>query len=235
MRTMTSAVSLALAVFLFVGFTVSDEKKPEGKKIEAKAQPRTSAATIDFAKDLGLGFSGLTSLGTRIEQARMQTDPVGLALAAQELAVAEKVSGKCTSLRAEALIKEAVTLAKLRFVPAEINAVQLLVGTKGEELNGVAEKAEKVLAAIKKAREQGEQTRGITGQLHVDSRVNVYIRVSVNGRYVGIIPPMGDIYPWVGDSPWQTTVVSAISVDGSLTWGPILISREVRSHRWILH
>src|SRR4051794_77505 len=65
--------------------------KGGGKKvIESKGEAKPSAVTVDFAKSLGLDFPVLTGLGARIEQARDQGDPVGLAAAARELAVAEE-------------------------------------------------------------------------------------------------------------------------------------------------
>src|SRR5262249_14902491 len=72
-------------------------------KIETKSKAAETALTVDFAKELGLSFPTLTTLGARIEQARQQADPVALGLAARELKVAEKVSGKQAAVTADKL------------------------------------------------------------------------------------------------------------------------------------
>ena len=67
----------------------------------------TCACPIKFRRDLNLPFASLSTLGVRIDAARRAGDPVTLAHAASELAVAEKVSGKVTTLTSSQLIEEA--------------------------------------------------------------------------------------------------------------------------------
>src|SRR5262249_38409355 len=138
-------------------------------KIETKSKAAETALTVDFAKELGLSFPTLTTLGARIEQARQQADPVALGLAARELKVAEKVSGKQAAVTADKLAEEAVEMARQRFNKAELLAVAMLTGEAGKKLIEIAEKA-------------GEKSRGIQRQLHADSRVNATIDVFVDGR-----------------------------------------------------
>jgi hypothetical protein len=202
-----------------------DTKVPKkATKIETKSKAGESALTVDFAKELGLGFPTLTTLGARIEQARQQADPIALALAARELQVAEKVSGKQAAVKADKLTEEAVKMAKQRYNSAELKAVAMLTGEAGTKLAEYAEEA---------ARKEAEKTRGIQRQLHADSRVNATIDVFVDGRYIGTMGPFGDLYRWIGQSPWETTYLRAQSRDGR-TWHHAARGPHGNYH-WILY
>ena len=205
----------------------------KGAKLESKAGTAPSALTVCFTKELGLGFPSLATLGVRIEQARDQADPVCLALAGRELAVAEKVSGKQASVKADDLLKEAVELAKLRSDPAELKAVALLAGKMGGDLTALAMRAEKTLAEAKKDRESGVKTRGIMGELHTDSRVNATISVYVDGRFMGTMGPFGDLYTFIGQTAGETTYLQARSRDGRV-WN-LNVRRAVNNEHWILY
>lgn len=202
-------------------------------KLESKAEQGKSALTVNFAKELDLGFPSLATLGARIEQARSQSDPVSLAFAARELAVAEKVSGKQAAVTSGELIKEAIETAKHRYDATELKALALIADKSSKELKGLAEKAHVAAVEAQKARESGEKTRGIQGRLHADSRVGTTIDVFVDGRHVGTMRPFGDIFPYIGQTPWETTYLSARSRDGR-SW-----SRAVRGatgdYHWILY
>src|SRR5262249_23043919 len=91
--------------------------------VTSKSAKRQTAATINFRKELKLPFDSLSTLGSRIYAARRLPDPVALAHAASELAVAEKVSGKQASLTSKMLAKEAAELAGMRRQEQELNAV----------------------------------------------------------------------------------------------------------------
>jgi len=207
-------------------------KKGEAKHIEGKKESATPAASVNFTKDLGLDFPSLTTLGARIDAARQVADPVALAALGQELAIAEKVSGKTASVKAADINKEAAELATVRFNAAELKAVSHYTGDK--DLLAVADKAAKDEQAAIKARESGEKSRGIQGTLHVDSRVKgVSINVYVDGRYVGTVPPYGDRYYYIGQTAGETTFLSARSVDGSMSWrNPV--GRAVGDFHWTL-
>jgi hypothetical protein len=74
---------------------------------------------------------------------------------------------------------------------------------------------------------------GINGECHVDSRVDMSIRVYINGRYVGTMGPFGDIFPLVRDFPEEITDLYAVSADGRFTWSR-RVSGSHRSYHWIL-
>src|SRR5262249_25262355 len=117
-RPAAKAALLALFAFTPLGLGGQPEKigGPEDDKqvVESKAEQRAAAAATDFRKQLKLPFASLATLGGRIDAARRDGDPVALAHAASELAVAEKVSGKKADLTSTAVLKEAAELAKLR-------------------------------------------------------------------------------------------------------------------------
>jgi WD40 repeat protein len=206
----------------------------KGKAIETKGQPRPSAAAVDFARQLGLGFPSLLTLGARIEAARRQGDPCGLAAAARELAAAEKAAGKRAAVAADGLTAEAVRLAKFRFRTAEMKAVaDLAGGAAGQQLLAASRQAEEWAARAKKDRAQGVKSRGIEGVAHIDSRVNVWLRVRVNGIDVGTLEPLGDLRAPVHDRPWDTTFLYAESDDGRV-WQAEVTGKQAGYH-WILH
>jgi hypothetical protein len=220
-------------------WAMSGEKggQPQAKAIELKdtAKQQDSAAAVNFAKAFGLSFESLNTLGSRIDTARRQADPVSLASAAHELAVAEQVSGKKASLTADTVLKEAADLAKMRLDPAEIKAVSLLAhGHESivKDLTTAGAKAEKAEKERIAASKEGTKTRGIMGTLHADSRVNATIFVYVDGRFVGSMGPFGDIYPYIGQTAWETTFLFARSNDGR-TWNRN-IGSAVNNYHWIL-
>ncbi len=77
-----------------------------------------------------------------------------------------------------------------------------------------------------------DEEPGIDGECHVDSRVNAYIRVYINGRYRGTIPPWGDIYPLVRDCHGVTDLYAETEC-GRWSW-----SRRVYggcdNYHWVL-
>jgi hypothetical protein len=218
---------LAVAACLCASTTQLAAQGDKGKEVkgkgETKGEQKPSAAGVDFAKELGLAFPTLVGIGGRIEEARQRPDPVGLAAAARELAAAEKASGKTATFKAEQLMKEAIDLAKLRYDADELKAVADLVGAKnGKDLMELAKKAEKA-----------EGHRGIRGQVHFDSRVNVSINCYVNGRYVGTMNNFGDLRYQVGDGPNDTTILEARAADGRY-WS-YQVSNNVNNFHWILN
>src|SRR4051794_3944510 len=75
--------------------------KDDKQDVRSRAEMRTSAAAANFGKQLNLPFPSLHTLGSRIDAARRAHDPVALAHAASELAVAEKVAGKKADLTSD--------------------------------------------------------------------------------------------------------------------------------------
>jgi len=168
------------------------EEAGEAQTIESKATDSPSAVSIDFRRVLGLSFDSLATLGVRIDQARNADDPVGLAIAANELAVAEKVSGKQAPETAENLTVEAIEWCKLRDDAQELSALSLLTtGEVSKELATLAAKSKKRQSEEIAAAKSGEKTRGITRQLVVTSEAEVPVRIFVNGRQVGTVRPFG--------------------------------------------
>lgn len=206
--------------------------KKGGRSFEAKGEKRTPATTIDFQNSLGLSFDSLRGLGARIEQARTAADPVGLAAAARELAVAEKTSGKSASVKSADLLKEATEMARQRNNPDELKAVALLAGDKEDRkaLNDQAAKAQKELLA----RKNGEKKRGITGTLSVINQTRWYIRIYVNYQYVGTVRPFATGSVFVGNSAFGTTVLYASAPGTALTWGPRSVTQAVGDISWTL-
>jgi len=231
------AGACALSPWAISGEKAQAKGKAKAEVIDSKAEQQELAAGINFGKTFGLAFESLNTLGSRIDQARRVYDPVGLACAAQELAIAEQVSGKKASLTSDALTKEAAEMAKMRFDPNELKAVGLIVkgnDTLAKELSTAAAKAAKAeKERIAASKDSGEKTRGIMGTLHADSRVGTTIHVYVDGRFVGTMGPYGDIYPYIGQTAWETTYLSARSNDGR-HWHRA-VSAGVNNYHWILN
>jgi hypothetical protein len=190
-RKMRVALGLtALAVGLVVATGQAQDKKDQLKMQEAtsKAEKYQSAATISFGAELGLAFPSLTSLGARIEQARLAADPVCLAMAAQELAIAEAVAKKKAAITADAIMQEAYDLAKLRKDSKELQAVALIVtgGRRAEleQLASAAAKAEEERLAADKA---GERSKAIRRDLIVRNDTGNHLHIYYNGNEVGIV------------------------------------------------
>jgi hypothetical protein len=216
---------------MFLG-TGGDKKEV---KLESKSEKRVCGTKVDFVQELGLNLAALESLGRQIDDSRKQGDPVCLMAEAKVLAAAEKTSGKQAAITSEQLLKEAFELAKYRFNSAELKTVAELMGTTKEskELLAAATKAAEQEAKIKKDKDSGVAPRGVFGTVHVDSRVNTYVTVLINGYNVGTMGPMGDIYPTVRDQPYQTTMLYAFSSDGRV-WSQN-VAGNYSSYWWILY
>lgn len=171
-------------------YSQKDTKKKGENSLDSKSEADKSAAKIDFQMELGLAYPSLLTLGSRIQQYRTSSpDPVGLAHAARELALAEKVSGKKASLTSEALMAEAVLLAKVRNDSSELTAVAAIVSDKKvqAELTAAAKKAESDAAERAKLAKEGVKSRGIHSQLTVRNHDHYHVDVYYNGRYLGIV------------------------------------------------
>jgi hypothetical protein len=170
-------------------------------KLESKAETRETATSVDFNAALGLQFQSLTGLGARIEQAMQAADPVGLANAAHELAIAEQVSGKEASITSAQLLEKAVELAKLRLIESEIKAVAANVtdaNTK-KELDAAAKQAAERAAEMAQALEGDEKARGVGGTLTVYNYSYASVDVYYDGVYLGVVFPRAYFTFSVGD------------------------------------
>jgi len=213
--------------------TVGGDKEP--KKLESKSEKKVCGTKVDFCQELGLSFTALDNLGRQIDDSRKQGDPVGLMGEAKILAAAEKTSGKQAAITADQLVKEAFEMAKNRFNSGELKTVAELMGSTKEskELLTAATKAAEREAKTKKDKDSGVASRGVYGQVHIDSRVYTNVTVLINGYNVGTMGSMGDIYANVFDSPYQTTVMQAYGADGRY-WTQS-IGGPSSSYWWILY
>jgi len=237
---MLKRLSAAVLFVLFAGFTLSSgaDPKPDDKTKEATSTPEKTepATTINFIKALDLHFDSLATLGSRIEEARKNADPVALATCANYLAAAETASGKKASLTAEALTKEAVDLAKLRDESAELKAVATLVKDASAELMPLAEKAAKREADERAAFKSGERPRGIMGYVTAVNNTGYRIYVWEDGHELGWVNPY-DTYTFnvrIGHGPNHNSVLNCRSEDGSYHYRYI-VDGTVENFTWTLN
>ena len=81
---------LFLACLTLAAQPAKEDRAAEDKEVvDSKATRRPAAASVNFRKELNLPFATLGTLGPCIAAARRHADPVALAHAASELAVAE--------------------------------------------------------------------------------------------------------------------------------------------------
>jgi hypothetical protein len=223
-----AALLAGCVVLLGIGVSSAQEKKPVAneKKIEVKAEKYTPATTIDFGGDLGLSFPALTSLGARIEAARRGPDPVDLAAAGTELAAAEKVSGKKAGLTSDAVLKEAVELARARGSSKELMMVaELVKGDTGKDLQAEALKAAE--AEKTPQPEVGRGARYLRVVNHSDEGVDIY----VDGRFIGhVYEHRHETFPL----HMKYDRVEMFARHHHRTWGPARIRGEYDTYTWEL-
>ena len=186
---MSFAVAVMAAIFSPVGAQEKGAEKP--KVVETKGTPRVSATTIDFQKSLGLSFESLATLGGRIEQCRLAADPVGLASAAKELAVAETVSSKKAEVASAALLKEATELAEDANSSQELAALALLAGGKDADWNKLASAAKQAEDDRAAALKSGEEPKGDYHHVHVHNHHAHPVQIYHNGYHAGHVPGYG--------------------------------------------
>jgi len=205
--------------------------------VTSKATQRQAAATINFRKEYKLPFDSLSDLGTRIDAARRKPDPVALAHAASELAVAEKVSGRKASLTSTILAKEAAELAGMRKQAQELNAVlQVSQEMMLEEDNITRIKNEIALAqaqvkADKEAINQNLQPTWQPRQVVVNNYTTQYLDIYVNGNYETQVQP-GMQQTIVVQHRWNPTVLKAYGNEDIDTWGPRYIWGRFDKYTW---
>ncbi len=71
----------------------------------------------------------------------------------------------------------------------------------------------------------GKSTRGASavepGQICIDSRVDLYVKIYVDGNYVGTVSPWGDACGYYGSGDHRL-YARAVFTDGSYSsWGPV--------------
>jgi hypothetical protein len=219
---------------------LSGDAKPDDKQeVSSKATKRQPATAVNFSKELGLGFPSLKTLGARIETARRTHDPVSLGSCAQELAVAEKVSGKKASITSAALVKEAAQLAQMRRQEKELQATlhvsQQLAADADliSNLNQQITLAREQVQAEKESIQKNEEPTG-PRRLVINNYTTQYMDVWVNGFLKMTVAPGGSKWCTI-EHKWNPTVVTAYGDDDSQTWGPRYIWGNFKTYTWNLN
>jgi hypothetical protein len=243
-RRVAAGLTVVLAV---ASLGVADKPKlpkPKAKAkdkqvVTTKATKRTPATAINFKKELKLPFPTLGTLGARIESARRNPDPVALAHAASELAVAEKVSGKKASLTSSALMKESAELARLRRQVAELKAVaavqEQVTREEGsvEFWKGQIAQAQKWADEERAAVRRNELPTGAPRKVLINNYTSQYIDLWVNGNYKMQVPPGGS--KWcVVEHKWDPTVLTAYGNEDNAVWGPRNVYGAYKTYTWNL-
>ncbi|MGH7582252.1 MAG: hypothetical protein ACREL5_03390 [Gemmatimonadales bacterium] len=96
--------------------------------------------------------------------------------------------------------------------------------TRGADANVKQDSAANVMGhkIAAPAAKGGVKTRGaaMSGQLHVDNRTDLIIRIYVNGDFVGTVSPWGDSYGYYDCG--ISVYARAYFTDGSFqSWGPV--------------
>jgi hypothetical protein len=240
-------VNAVLAVLICLGLaclTLAAQPATEGPVTEDRevvdsksVQGGIAVNFINFPKELNLPFATLGTLGSRIAAARRAHDPVALAHAASELAVAEKVSGKKASLTSATLAEESAKLAALRRQEAELQSVL--------EVNQMIAAQQKNIELLKQslalAKQQAQQARDAfradqepTWQprtLVVNNYTTQYLDVYVNGNLKGTVGP-GAQQAWTIEHRWNPTVLTADGNEDEQTWGPRYLWGRFKKYTW---
>lgn len=206
-------VSMFAITFLCLWTLASaEDQNPEMKKIESKPENNQRAKYVDFSAELDVPISSLDNLGERIDQARLDSNPIELAEAAMLLKAVESLSGKTATLNSKDLMKEAVELAQKRGNPVELGVMAKMIG--GAE----AKELSKLAGAIseKSQAEEGEASRDIYGTLRVTNIGHNEVHVYVDGYEVGHVH---------GHSTRNFHVHNAV----------VLEARDHHGHRWHTH
>jgi hypothetical protein len=205
--------------------------------VGSKPVRRTPAASVNFRKQLGLPFATLGTLGGRIDAARRAHDPVALASAANELAVAEKVAGKSADVTSRQVLQEAAELAKLRKQAAELKAVLQVSNQVMLEEDSIASLRKEVALAQAQAKAdrdafaRNEEPTWGPRKVVVNNYTTQYLVVFVNGNYKGEVPP-GMQQTFVIEHRWNPTVLTASGDEDIDTWGPRYIWGRFDKYTW---
>ncbi len=214
-----------------------DPAAADKEKIDTRATPLPSAASVKFRKELGLAYPSLSTLGARIDEARRAHDPVALGQLTNELAVAEKASGKTASLTSKQLAKQAAELARLRRKESELTALivsqQQLTGADDtiailqQTLQDAKAQAKADSEALNMNLEPTWQPRKVV----VNNYTAQYIDVWVNGYYkVQVSPGMSQSF--MIEHRWNPTVLTAYVNDDESGFGPVNIWGRFKTYTW---
>ncbi len=244
---MFRCVAVAMVVLASTGlprYSAQEPKKAdpasnpeESSIITTKPTKVTPAASVKFGKALGLPLASLNTLGSRIDAARRAGDPVTLAHAASELAVAEKVSGKAASLTSKQLIAESAELASVRRQEAELNHV-LEVSNQLRAAQSQLDNLKTQIAATqaetkadKDALLAKEEPTSKPRKIIVNNYSTQYIEIQVNGFVKGQVSP-GATKVYTIDQRWNPIVVKGWGDADENIFGPLVLQGRFDKYTW---
>jgi hypothetical protein len=184
----------------YPGVSRADDSKPgssqtpSGPEQNIESKKEKAPPVPDFARSYGLPFESVSTLGSRLVDARQKYDPIALALIATEIGIAEKVSGKRADLTAGDVKKEAVELAIMRRRGLELTAMSLMVSDEAvaKKLTDLAEKAKQEEADRVARFKSGERDKGIH-VLEVRNTTPVPVSVRINGIHLGWVQGVSQV------------------------------------------
>jgi hypothetical protein len=234
---------LALLGFSLVSLAGGEQPKADDpaaadkEKIDSKATRRATASGVKFRKELGLPYSTLSTLGSRIDGARRAHDALALINAANELAVAEKVSGKKASVTSKELAKESAQLAALRRQETELRAVTTTAMQIQDTddtittLKQILDQAKAQAAADSEAIKMNQEPTWKPRTVIVNNYTTQYIDVWCNGTYkVQVAPGMAQSF--VIEHRWNPTVLTGYGDEDDQSWGPVNIWGRFNKYTW---
>jgi hypothetical protein len=234
---------VSVPVFLVLLVSPGPADEPAGQEdkqvVDTKAARKPPAAAIDFRKELNLPFASLGTLGARIDSARKAPDPVALASAASELAVAEKVAGKKASLTSDTLLRESQELAKLRRQEGELQAVLHTTQQLTQEEAAVSDLKMAVANAQKQAKEEsealkrGDNPKTTPHRITIHNQSGQWADVYVNGHYQLRVPPYQS-RSFLIEHKYNPTILTAYGNEDLASWGPRYIWGKFKDYTWNL-
>jgi hypothetical protein len=229
---------LALVSFAPAQQTKKDDATPEDKQVvDSKASQRPAASTVNFRKELNLPLDSLGTLGSRIETATRKPDPVALAHLANELNVAEKVSGKTASVTSKAVLQEAAELAKVRKQEAEMKALLQVTNQMMFQENDLALQrkdlalAQEQIKADKAAFDSKQEPTSAPRKVIVNNYTTQILDVYVNGYLKTTVQP-GSTQVITVEHRWNPTVLKAYGNEDTNVWGPRYVWGKFDKYTW---
>ena len=232
-------VGLLSLVSVLPADTPPKDGTPQDDKqvVSSNVTPKAAAAAVNFRQQLGLPFASLGTLGARVDAARRAHDPVSLANAASELAVAEKVAGKKASITSTQLFNESVELARMRRKEKELQALVRISNQVEVQEDNIA----LLQNSLKLAKEDVQQKELLAAQnteptgapraVVVNNYTTQYLDISVNGNYkVQVAPGMSQTF--YIEHRWNPTVLTAYGDSDVNTWGPRYIWGQFNKYTW---
>jgi hypothetical protein len=215
-----------------------DDPAAQDKEVIASKMTRQpSAASVNFRKELNLPFASLGTLGSRISAARRAADPVALAHAANELHVAEQVSGKKASVTSAAVLKEAAELASLRRQAAELQAVDRVAQQVATEQDTVMllkkdiALAQESTKAYQQALAQNQEPTSAPRTVIVNNYTTQYLTIYISGYYMGELVPGGS-QAYTVNARFNPVTLKALGNDDAEEWGPSYIWGRFKKYTW---